>query len=91
LVIEMILVQTEEKNRTVNFKKIHQAFSDDDFLTEIFSQVSEQEKFEIRFSSYLSQRFSDLKVKLSGFLAQISQFAMGEISFMLERLTSKRR
>lgn len=80
LVIEMILSQNEEKNRTVNFKKIHQALSDDDFLTEILSGVQDQEKFEARFSRYVSQRFFERREKISGFLAQISPFVMGELA-----------
>lgn len=81
-VIKLIHAQNDVKNQEVKFKTLFDALTDDSKLSELFLGVSENlsKNFEGDMSQFLNQKFSDRQEKVSGFLAQISPLACGELA-----------
>lgn len=93
LVVKMIHSQKEEEQREVSFKRIFEALSDDGILAKEFSGVQEieQKNFEGEISKFLNLKYSDRQEKFSGFLAQISPLAVGELSSVLNGATKNKK
>lgn len=91
-VIKLIHAQKEISNQEVKFRTLFDALTDDEKLSELYSGVSENliKNYEGEMSQFLNQKFSDRQEKFSGFLAQISPLAHGELSEIINGEVSGR-
>ncbi len=78
----------QRSNQIVSFKLIHELLTNDKVLSKLLEELDEGDSLKVQLKNHLREPLKDRKSKLSGLTSQLSPFAIGEVSSLVNSSSS---